>query len=100
MRAKCTFCTENRDHWPRPTTRLAQTLSRGYCRRRPRASPIRGGRSRTWGSIACGRNCWLGVRPLRACHTHTRMAVMNFQIGEESLARDLIIIKLEGEVDL
>jgi anti-sigma B factor antagonist len=32
--------------------------------------------------------------------THTRMAVMNFQIGEESLAGDLIIIKLQGEVDL
>ena len=28
------------------------------------------------------------------------MAVMNFHIGEESLPGDLIIIKLEGEVDL
>jgi anti-sigma B factor antagonist len=28
------------------------------------------------------------------------MAVMNFKIGEESLAGGLILIKLEGEVDL
>jgi anti-sigma B factor antagonist len=41
-----------------------------------------------------------GRRALKACHTHTRMAVMNFHIAEETLAGDLTIIRLEGEVDL
>src|SRR5438874_11273699 len=47
MRAKCTFCAENRVQWAPPETRLAQTLSGGYCRRRPKVSfDPRGARGR------------------------------------------------------